>query len=104
MYFRFAFLHSPAQPHPVHAITRMPVLHKNRSPAKNRANTRGLQILVCEISPVAVGLKPIVKMELVQVGSDDLFPHLMSLRAQEWNAPAGKGRNQGLHHAIGIAR
>jgi Transposase len=76
---------------------------KTSHPREIESNTKqGLQILFCEISPVAVGLQPIIKMDLVQVGSDDLFSHLVSFRAQEGNAPPGKGRNQGLHDPIGI--
>jgi len=41
-------------------------------------------------------------MDLVQVGSDDLFSHLVSFRAKERNAPSGKGRNQACMTRLGL--
>src|ERR1019366_9940630 len=46
--------------------------------------------------------KPVVQVNLVQIGSYDLLSQFMRFRAHEWHVPAGQHCDQRLHDAVGI--
>lgn len=65
-------------------------------------NPRTSQVVVRQTSTVAIGVQPMIKVDLIQVRGDDFFSQLVSFGANERNVPSGESGNQGLRDAIGI--
>ena len=62
--------------------------------------TRFLEIVVREEAAVIVALNPMVEVDLIEVGANNLFPEFMSLSAWKGNAHASQNRDQGLGNPI----
>lgn len=52
---------------------------------------------------MVVGFEPMIKVDLIKVGGNHLFPQLMGLAAQERNTESGQYGNQRLSDSIRIA-
>src|SRR5215510_7565086 len=74
------------------------------SPACNIAfSSDSSEIVIDQEAAVVVRFEPMIKVDLIKVGSNHLFRHLVGLTAQEWNPESGQHSNQRLRDSIRIA-
>src|SRR5216684_1121880 len=79
------------------------VVRKNSIRDKTAAESHlSLQIIVGQVSTMAIRVEPVVEMDLVQIRGDDLLSQSMRLRAHKWHVPASQCGDQRLHDAIGV--
>ncbi len=61
------------------------------------------KIVVGEKATVVIGLKPMVKMDLIQVGRNKFLSQFVAFAAQEGNLQPGKSGNKRLRDSIRTA-